>query len=228
MWQRLQGQNQDATKSVKSFKLRWPVRNHVMFWWMLINDHSYLVLSPHPSPRSPALHTTPCSPCLATGPVQLSGVLLVVPTSWMPSGRRACQSGLLPSVGCSKMNLKTSDLKPSSLKTPQAQSPSRSLQISFNGKTIQDQTFKLQATTVSRQRALCNAIPQAPHQCFQKSSSSQSRVLWCSNDAVCSAKCVSVYCNLILALTCPALLCRTRLNFEWLALCYGFKVQCYP
>lgn len=117
---------------------------------MLINDHSYLVLSPHPSPPlSRSTYHALLSLLLATGPVQLSGVLLVVPTSWMASGRRACQSGLLPSVGCSKMNLKTSDLKPSSLKTPQARSPSRSLQISSDGKTIQDQTFKLQATTVS-------------------------------------------------------------------------------
>lgn len=43
----------DAAKSVvKSFKLRWPVRSHVMFDGMLINNHLRLVLCPHP-PRSP-------------------------------------------------------------------------------------------------------------------------------------------------------------------------------
>jgi hypothetical protein len=67
--------NQDVAKSVKSFKLRWPVRDHVMFDGMLINNHLRL---PSSSPLSPRSSSAPHHPLLSH---------LLAPTSWMSSGQ---------------------------------------------------------------------------------------------------------------------------------------------
>jgi hypothetical protein len=181
----------------KSFKLRWPVRNHVMFDGCLIVDHSHLVLSPHLSPHSlslPPLLTLLLAPGPYHSPLSCSVSCFVIPGSCISMRRHAClKSGLLRQFRVTtRWTLSPPSSNPQASQDPSSPKAFRvGFKSSFNCKN--HSSSSLQAATVFYPILSARAT-----QCYtscspspSKPSSSQSPVLWCPNDVDCGPKCVS-------------------------------------